>query len=348
MQRQKAISSNRNPCGAKNTQMTEVASVVLDYGTNSASFRRVALEENVELCDYEHSSKIVFNRCGPSERLNSGSWDKLADTSTTQRRFTNVAIAIVAAALIVSASLIVAPSLGSTATSTETLTFPASSTTSVLTSISIQTITRTISLTIATSSANTSTVYIMPPIPPCDTFVWNASSSHSDIPVLLMQPNSTGYVCVVYQTAWDGNQSLFNEYSGSFGIQNPIHELPLLVGGQCSKVNGGTTCGSAISSSFKDSVTPNYVTILGSTAFFTTVFVMTALSNSTGIYARSAPGPGCSGSDSLAVGFQAQDVNASALGLSSSTPCLAAPASPFVPVSEYVTGMNVTYINNPN
>ena len=51
--------------------------------------------------------------------------------------------------------------------------------------------------------------------------VWNSSNPtpyEEHTPVLLMSPNTTGYVCVTYQTAWQGNQTLYHSdpaYSSS-------------------------------------------------------------------------------------------------------------------------------------
>lgn len=150
-----------------------------------------------------------------------------------------------------------------------------------------------------------------------------------------MRPNSTGYVCVTYQMAFN---------SGSFSLSNPFQVFPFPVGGLCSRVNGVTSCDTSNSHSFQNSAIPDYITLPGSMQFFTVVYVVKALNNATGFYNYGEVGIGCGGNP-MAVGYSASQVNASDFAL---PPIFhGCPAEPFWPFSEYVTGMNVTYINRP-
>ena len=75
--------------------------------------------------------------------------------------------------------------------------------------------------------------------------------------------------------------------------------------------------------------------------FVTIVYVITALSNSTGFYDETAPWTGCIGMP-MAVGYSASQVNASDFTQPPFHGCF---VQLFVPVAEYATGMNVTYVN---
>lgn len=184
---------------------------------------------------------------------------------------------------------------------------------------------------------------------PCTNEVWNTSSPtpyDQHVPVLLMQPNSTGYLCVTYQTAWQGNQSLYQSDS-------MYNSYPLLVNGtyqfypnsvdnyKCSTPSDPSTCVQVISHSFKISVLPDSIRPSASMNYITVVYIITALSNSTGFYDETAPWTGCIGMP-MAVGHSASQVNASDFTQPPPHSCF---VQLFVPVAEYATGMNVTYIN---
>ncbi|MDV3292637.1 MAG: hypothetical protein LYZ70_00015 [Nitrososphaerales archaeon] len=161
-----------------------------------------------------------------------------------------------------------------------------------------------------------------------------------------MRPNSTGYVCVTYQTARQGNQTLYLSDS-------TYNSYPLLVNGtyrfnpilptkyKCSTANGIISCEQTISQSFKVRVLPSSMRPSASMNYVTVVYAVNALSNATGFYDESAPWTGCIGMP-MAVGYSASQVNASDFTQPPPHSCF---VQLFVPVAEYATGMNVTYIN---
>jgi hypothetical protein len=105
-------------------------------------------------------------------------------TAQPTRSYAKLALAIVLAAAIVAASILASSYLGPTKTTTTTLT-------------------ENVTLT-----------------EPCDTEAVPGSSpgpTDEHTPVLLMNPNTTAYVCVTYQSAWQGNQALFNSDLPSYG-----------------------------------------------------------------------------------------------------------------------------------
>jgi hypothetical protein len=242
------------------------------------------------------------------------------------RHYAYFAVAIVLASAIISTSLIVAPALEGTKTTTETMN-------------STTTVSSTTTVTIG------STLY-----QPCNNYAWNMSSPTpymQHIPVLLMQPNSTGYVCVTYQTAWQGNQSLYQSdsmYNSYPFLVNGTYQFgPFLVDNYtCSIPNEINSCAQTISHSFKISVLPDSIRPSASMNYVTEVYIVTALGNSTGFYGDSAPWTGCIGMP-MAVGYSASQVNASDFTQSPGASCF---VQLFVPVAEYVTGMNVTYIDS--
>jgi len=157
-----------------------------------------------------------------------------------------------------------------------------------------------------------------------------------------MSPNSTGYVCVTYVTAWSGNPSEFVSRLISFGLPNGTISLsPFLVFSDPVCIT--PTCG--ISHSFNISVLPSSYTLSNETNYFTVVFVVKALSNSTGFYDVSAPGgPGCMGAIPMAVGYSASQVNASDFTGLPPTNCPAIPIWLYRPVADYASDMNVVFI----
>jgi hypothetical protein len=149
-----------------------------------------------------------------------------------------------------------------------------------------------------------------------------------------MRPNSTGFVCVVYHL----NQGVARS--------NPSQLSQIHVGRySCSVAGGISSCAPNDSRSFETNVTPENITLSGGFSFFTVVYMINALNNATGFYDYSAPYKGgCLYGVPLAVGYLASQVKDSDFTQPPASSCSAAPAADFTPVSEYVTGMNVTYL----
>jgi len=175
---------------------------------------------------------------------------------------------------------------------------------------------------------------------PCSEQVWSAShnANISTVPVLLMHPSSTAYICVTYESAWGGNATKYTTQDSStyrFGLL--IHSY------QCdSGAAAGCTGGWSIvlNHNFQISATPNLIQPVPETNFVTVVYTVQALSNSTGFY-ESAPFDYCN-SMPMAVGYTASQVNASDFGgFSLGLGCIYVP---FIPSSVSIGGMNVTYI----
>jgi hypothetical protein len=200
--------------------------------------------------------------------------------------------------------------------------------------------TTTLLSTTTTTSMVTTT---SPPNEPCNIGVWKAPiEGLHRTPVLLMRPYSTAFVCVTFQSGWKGNQSLFATYysdllSGRYGFQ----DLFIPINWKCTTVNGTTNCRPVYSNSFSISALPSSIFPEGSTNYVYVVYAVTAYRNSTGFYDETAPWGLCGGLP-MAVGYSAAQVNVSDFTSPPSIPCL---APPFNPIAEYVTGMNVTFIN---
>lgn len=217
-------------------------------------------------------------------------------------------------------------------------------------SSSSTTLTTTATVVTTRSVTQTSTVTIGSALyQPCNNEVWNNSSPipyMQHAPVLLMRPSSTGYVCVTYQTAWQGDQSLYwsdSMYNSYPLLVNGTYQFnPFLVGNyKCSTANGTSSCAQIVSHSFKTSVLPDSIRPSASMNYVTVVYIVTALSNSTGFYDYAAPWTGCMGMP-MAVGYSASQVNASDFTQPPPHSCF---VQLFVPVAEYATGMNVAYVN---
>jgi hypothetical protein len=203
--------------------------------------------------------------------------------------------------------------------------------------------TTSISATTITSVVTT----VAPPSEPCNTRVWTVPPPISlPMPVLLMRPNSTGFVCVVFQTAWKGNASLLASnpellapYLQSDGSYSFYRITP--INWKCGTGNGPGGCTQSFPNSFKVSVAPSSIIPSGSTNQVVIVYEVTAYSNSTGFYDEFTPWGSCRGLP-MAVGYSASQVNASDFTPPPAIPC---PIQPFNSIAEYVTGMNVIYIN---
>jgi hypothetical protein len=164
-----------------------------------------------------------------------------------------------------------------------------------------------------------------------------------------MSPDTTAYVCVIYQTAWQGNQALYNSdasYNSNYAIVNGTYTFyPFIVANYqgCGGISSGASCRQIIYESFKVGAVPASVMPSGALDYLAVVYSITAPSNSTGFYDQSAPWTGCTGMP-MAVGYSASQVNASDFAPPPAAEC---PVQLFLPVAEYVTGMSVTYIDLP-
>jgi hypothetical protein len=223
------------------------------------------------------------------------------------------------------------------ATSVSTTTMAANANASVITTTSTLTRTTTVengttaSVTVAYVVATATFTENSQPVASCNTVAFGPGAPPG-YPVLLMRPNSTGYVCVTFET-----------FTPSAAVQH-LSFFPFPVGQRCTRVNGTTSsCDGTVYDSFQNGVTPTNLTIPAlNTTFFTVVYAYHSLGNSTGFYNLAAFGPDCT-DEPMAVGYSAAQVNASDFDLPKIP--IECPASSFLPVSEYVTGMNVTYID---
>jgi hypothetical protein len=195
------------------------------------------------------------------------------------------------------------------------------------------TVTSTSTVSVTSTARVTTTETIVPQVP-CDHFVWNLTTSKGT-PVLLMSPNSTGFVCVVYHV----NQGI------AYSRSSPSQLSPIHVGKySCSVAGGISSCVPNDSPLFESKVSPHNITLSGGFSFFTVVYFVKALNNANGFYDYSAPYRGsCLYGVPLAVGYGASQINSSSFTQPPAASCSAAPAADFTPFSEYVTGFNVTY-----
>jgi len=170
--------------------------------------------------------------------------------------------------------------------------------------------------------------------------VWTVNGSSSFVPVLLMQPNTTAYACVTYQTWWKG--SPYYNFTGSYvGPSGSYQISPFDVSNeQCTKIPNGESCSPDVSHSFRISAFPTSTNLTVYTDYVTVLYAITSLGNSTGYYSNSVPYEYCN-SMPLAVGHPASDVNASDFGQLLPHSC---PLLRMSPVSVSVSGMGVTYL----
>jgi hypothetical protein len=173
----------------------------------------------------------------------------------------------------------------------------------------------------------------------CSEQVWNtnSSSTNADLPVLLMQPQSTAYVCVTYQSLWQGNASQYRNESFASG---PYQFGLYMTKEHCTTTATKTSCtGSTFSNSFIISAPVSFQPS-AATDYVTVAFTVSSLSNSTGFYDGSAPFGDCSAMP-MAVGYTASQVAASDFAPRVVPSCA---IQAFSPSSVSVGGMNVTYI----
>jgi hypothetical protein len=185
---------------------------------------------------------------------------------------------------------------------------------------------------------------------PCGSgqLVWNSSSTLGvtyplRVPVLLMQPSSTAFVCVTYQSSWKGNVTQFPGY-GSPDVNHSqfIAGFSLVVYKYLPSISQPIFSHNFITSADPSSIhfgdTTNYVDIF---------YTITALDNSTGFYDHSAQ-YACDTGMPLAVGYQASQVNASDFSPISIGHFYCGPLLYFQPVSISIVGMNYTIISIPS
>ncbi len=177
-------------------------------------------------------------------------------------------------------------------------------------------------------------------IQPCaGQIVWTVNSSSSLVPVLLMQPNTTAYACVTYQTWWKGNPNY--NFTGSGQPSGTYQFYPFSVANEeCTTSGGGVACSPNVSHAFRISAFPPSVNLTVYTDYVNVIYAITSLDNSTGYYSNSVPYEYCT-SMPMAVGHPASDVNGSDFGPLLSPDCLFLPLSP---VSVSVSGMGVVYL----
>jgi len=187
------------------------------------------------------------------------------------------------------------------------------------------------------------------PYEPCSTQVSNESLTIDEnattlerTPVLLMRPNTTGYVCVIYRTLWQGNQSQFlsyglaNETDSFQSSGNPLNWT-------CVTYNESSmSCAATFPHAFTIQRLPSSVVLTGNLDYLVVVYAYSALGNSTGFYDETAPWWGCWGMP-MAVGYPAVQVNATDFNLASILD--ECPPLGLNPLAEYTTGMNVTYVD---
>jgi hypothetical protein len=164
------------------------------------------------------------------------------------------------------------------------------------------------SKTLITTSTVTTTVSKLEPC--AGQLVWNVNNSAIDsVPVLLMQPGSTTYICVTYQSSWQGDATKFQQSAVS---ANDAYEFGLGIGKEhCTAgAQGSFDCTSAISHSFVIQVYPSSIQYTAATDYVSVLYTVTALGNSTGFYDSSAPFQYCYGMP-LAVGYTSSQVNGS-------------------------------------
>jgi hypothetical protein len=170
----------------------------------------------------------------------------------------------------------------------------------------------------------------------CNEQVWSASSrpNSTDVPVLLMQPLSTAYVCVTYQSGWQGNSNQYRtEYTTAWSEQFNFS----IFQGQCTLTPVPSI--SCVSTPFAVGNPPSFQ-VSASTDYVTVVFTVSSLGNSTGFYYYQ-PSDSCD-SMPMAVGHAASQVNGSDFDvLVQSQGCM--PLA-FAPWSVSVGGMSVTYV----
>lgn len=196
--------------------------------------------------------------------------------------------------------------------------------------------------TVTSISTDRTTITATRLVPCTGELAWDSDMNSSLIPVLLMQPNTTAYACVTYQTWWKGNQNYnFTGYPG--GPPSGTYQFsPFLVSNEaCTSSNG---CRPDVSNAFRVSANPTSVQYDVHTDYVSVIYTITALANSTGYYSNSVPFLACA-SMPIAVGHLASEVNMSDFGPIFLAHSCGAFLVPMYPVLVAVSGMGVTYLD---
>jgi hypothetical protein len=163
----------------------------------------------------------------------------------------------------------------------------------------------------------------------------------------------------VYQTAWQGNQSRWvaggQVYLPEYEINGniPLAEYFTPMNWKCLSWNAAESCIEGTSyfpHSLVVSSAPAVFRPSANVDYFTVVYTVRALSNSTGFYDQTAPWVGCTVMP-MAVGYSAASMNGSDFGDKGLPPDQqraydgSCSHEPILAFAEYVAGMNVSYVN---
>lgn len=189
--------------------------------------------------------------------------------------------------------------------------------------------TRTIETTVTTTTTATATIQVVE-----DSCAGGATVPQRPIgnltPVLVMQPNSSGSICVTYRTSWGGDPSAFSRVMSSPFLPNGSYHFYMYIGND------------SITNAFSITPTPSSIRPAANMTRVTVVYRVTAHANSKGIYKYSAPYGYCD-SMPMAVGYDVSKLKGSYFPPRPFPhSCI---ASLFVPVSVEVAGINVTYVD---
>jgi len=157
-------------------------------------------------------------------------------------------------------------------------------------------------------------------------------------PVILMQPNTVGYVCVNYKAAWDDDPSTFNAtVSGweSLYLKNGSYPFQLYL---------GDSSGRLAPNAFNITATPGSIRPSANITLVAVLYRVEALSGSKGFYENSVPYGYC-GSVPLAVGYSASQVNGS--DFPPRPPPHSCIAEMYAPTSVGVSGIGLTLVDIP-
>ena len=218
-----------------------------------------------------------------------------------------------------------------------------------------QTVVQTMNRTV-TTSPSASTVTLTQAEPCVGQPVWTVNSTA--VPVLLMRPNSTGFVCVTYLSAWEGNANNYSRMPLEPVWNYAPPELAVAKWSCAPGVSNGNDCINGFYSnvlgslclpashthcyhSFVTSASPQSTTVGSATRYVDVLYTIRALSNSTGFYDESAPYEYCEQMP-LAVGYTASQVNASDFTILSRL----CPFLYFTPYTVSDIGMNFTTIKS--
>lgn len=171
-------------------------------------------------------------------------------------------------------------------------------------------------------------------------FGYDGYNGSAVVPVLLMQPRTTGFICVIYKSVSNGGV-----IPNATGIDRYLQDFRIFKS-QCATEGGGIGCAYVPSDSFETGGVRLNSTMPfinnPSTIYVGVVYSVTALSNATGFYTDSAPRLGCGGLP-MAVGYSASQLNATDfVGFFTAYNCISAP---FVPVEVGVIGIQITGVD---